>query len=379
MKTIAHFSLDFRKDKPQLGGYSRIVNLCNDDNFHIIYTIIFNTNKITEYLINSNIRVFEIPISANKYGVKEQIMNYGLLVNKIKNHIHDNKISIDLLFAHSQIINFFILDGIRKIIKKPLIWEVNVIWGKDFLQKFNLFQFFLFLFQKVILQKSDFVIFQTKGCLQYINENYCDISKKSEIIQNGVNPKDMKIESKVFNSIGNRKYLFLGRFDELNGVKFLVDFLHKYPNLIDLTFIGDGPLKVEIETLSGNIKYLGSLPREKMMLEFGNYDFVIIPRINNIDTNIFIPTKLIEAMYNKSVVICSDVKGLTEVVIDGRNGFVFQVENHNSLFRLLDKLNVISSEELKIISNNGVKTIEDDFLWIDNYKKLEIVYNQLSL
>jgi glycosyltransferase involved in cell wall biosynthesis len=379
MKTIVHFSLDFRKDKPQLGGYSRIVNLCSDENSHIIYTIKFNAIGISEYTINSNIKVYELPVKANRFGIKEQLSDYKTLVKKINNHVIANNIKIDILFAHSQIINYFILDGLRKTISRPLLWEVNGIWGKEYLQKFTLFHFALYLLQNKILRNSDFIVFQTKGCLEYIVDNYCDVAHKSVIILNGVNHKDMKVGSKVFNSIGNRKYLFLGRFDELNGAKFLIDFIHKNPNLIDLTFIGDGPLKGEIETLGGNTKYLGSLPRERMMLEFGSYDYVIIPRLDNIDTNIFIPTKLIEAMYNKSVVVCSDVKGLTEVVKDGMNGFVFQAENDNSFHRLLDKLNIISNDQLQIISINGVQTIEDNFLWTENYKKLEKVYNKFTV
>jgi glycosyltransferase involved in cell wall biosynthesis len=378
MKTIVHFSLDFRKDKPQLGGYSRIVNLCGDDNFHIIYTIIFNKKNISEYSINSNIKVYEIPVNVDKFGIKQQILNYKKLIKNITKHILANNISVDILFAHSQILNYFVLDGIRKIINKPLIWEVNVIWGKEYLKKFSVLGFLLFYFQKKILRKSDFIVFQTKGCLEYINNNYCLVSDKAEIIQNGVTARDCKVELKFFNPVDRRKYLFLGRFDELNGANFIIEFVKNYGVKLDLSFIGDGPLKEKIKNFGGNVKYLGSVPRDVMMFEFGNYDFVIIPRVDNIDTNLFIPTKLIEAMFNKSVVICSDVRGLTEVIRDGENGFVFQEENEESLNQLIKKLNKLPIEELKIISEQAYSTVENNFLWTNNYVKLRKVYNRIS-
>ena len=378
MKTIVHFSLDFRRDKPQLGGYSRIVNLCGDDNFHIVYTIIFNKKNISEYSVNSNIKVYEIPIEVERFGIKEQLLNYKILIKKINSHLRENNIIVDILFAHSQILNYFVLDGIRKILNKPLIWEVNVIWGKEYLQKFSVFNFVLFYFQKKILRKSDFIVFQTKGCLEYVNNNYCLVSSKAEIIQNGVNARDQKVDIKLFNPIGCRKYLFLGRFDELNGAHFILEFVENYGVRMDLSFMGDGPLKDKIQSCGGNVKYLGSVPRDVMMFEFGNYDFVIIPRIDNIDTNLFIPTKLIEAMFNKSVVICSDVRGLTEVIRNGENGFVFQAENGESLNRLINKMNKIPIEELKIISEKAYSTIENNFLWTNNYDKLKKVYDRYS-
>ena len=41
MKNIVHFSQDFRLGKPQLGGYSRILNEIEDGNTHFIFTIGF--------------------------------------------------------------------------------------------------------------------------------------------------------------------------------------------------------------------------------------------------------------------------------------------------------------------------------------------------
>ena len=63
MKHIVHFSQDFRIGKPQLGGFSRILNQFADGNQHVVFTAgkldDFYELKINENLIfNSNFPLF---------------------------------------------------------------------------------------------------------------------------------------------------------------------------------------------------------------------------------------------------------------------------------------------------------------------------------
>ena len=106
------------------------------------------------------------------------------------------------------------------------------------------------------------------------------------------------------------------------------------------------------------------------------YDFVLIPRLNSNEANLFTPTKLIESMGMGLIPIVSDVKGMSEIVSD-ECGFIFKSGSVNSLVSTLNMLKSLKAVDLNKLSINSSKIIFDKYNWNSNYTLLNQLYLNL--
>lgn len=154
---------------------------------------------------------------------------------------------------------------------------------------------------------------------------------------------------------------FARRFVYKRGVKLMISLseqlIKKYPN-IEIVFAGDGPLKYEIENLQKifpeNI-VITSFTQEETFLFHSNLDIAIVPTIGSEGTSL----SLLEAMASNTAVVCTNIGGMTNIVIDNFNGFIVN-PNVDELFIKVSKL--IDSNELRQqLSNNARLTVEQGF------------------
>lgn len=383
MLNIIHFSQDFRSDKPQLGGYSRILNLCRDGNRHFIFTISFKLSKISEFEIENNIRVIEIPLFRNDFRLRYQLFGLKFIANRITNYLSLNNIPTDLFFGHSQLVNFFILKKVRKIlgVKTPLIWEMNAIWGHREIN--NRTDILLLPVERLvlgyILRKADHIIAHSNESKKYVSEQYPEIIAKLSVITNAVIPQEIVEGNQSFSSKKPRKFICLGFFDGMNGIPLLIDCIRKKKLEIEISFFGNGLYRNDVEALAkeGRCKYQGAISRNEMMAILGEFDFVIIPRLRLKEADLFIPTKLIEAMANGVVPICSDVRGMTEVIRHGENGLIFSAGNLDELSDLIQQALKIPDELLKDMKKSAITTVRNEYNWDNNHTNLRKIYDNL--
>jgi len=384
-KTILHFSQDFNAGKTQLGGYSRIYNICSDENQHMIFCISPKNHGYEESWID-NIHVIAIALGSTKFNKFQQLLLINKTAQKIVEYLSINNIDPDILFGHSHLFNGFVLKRIQKKLKtnRKFFWEVNVMWGihkvrgpKGLVS--NLLNRYL---QKKIFCTADYIIAQTEASRLFINSFYKIPYLKIAVIQNAINTSIISssryMKSKSFQNSNIFPILFCGLFDSMNGAPFLIEFIRKHQiEGFRFTFIGEGLFKSQIEELANDGKccYMGSFSYKKMQEEFANYDFLIIPRLAQVEADLFIPTKLIEGMYHGLIPICSKVKSMEQVINHNVNGFVFEPEDSGALFSLLKEIKILSEDNLKSISNEASNTILRDFTWEKNYERLNYLYN----
>jgi glycosyltransferase involved in cell wall biosynthesis len=69
---------------------------------------------------------------------------------------------------------------------------------------------------------------------------------------------------------------------------------------------------------------------------------------------------IIEGMVKKKIILASDVGGIPEILVDGKNGFLFESGNSKSL---IDKLELIYQNKYDPIQvrENAFKTIKEKF------------------
>ncbi len=174
-----------------------------------------------------------------------------------------------------------------------------------------------------------------------------------------------------FQEVNNKNYLlYFGRLSKEKGLDTIFD--SQFSN-IELRIVGDGPMcenlknKIKKEKLS-NIKLLGYKTGKELKDLIANAKAIILPSIwyENM------PYSMLEAMAVQKVVIVSDIGGMSEIIEDGKNGFLFKSGNKVDLRKVIDKLD---NFDLEIIGNNAKKTVQN-FDKISYYKKIANIYKK---
>ncbi len=144
--------------------------------------------------------------------------------------------------------------------------------------------------------------------------------------------------------------------------------LAKY-NDIEITFAGDGPeenfLK-EIFQHDNRVKFITYLSYESLDIHEDKH-IAVVPTIGSEGTSL----SLLEAMASSCAVVCSNVGGMTNIVIDNFNGLIVNPEE-DSLFNALDRL-VADKCLAKSIAIEAYKTARKGFsfeLWKEKWKEV---------
>ena len=119
---------------------------------------------------------------------------------------------------------------------------------------------------------------------------------------------------------GDGSVLFVGRFVEEKGVRFILD-LAKEMSETAFVLVGDGPLGEEVRACAkelGNVEVTGWLGREALAQTYARASVVIVPSLWQ---EVFGLVALEGMAYGKPVLV-SDQGGLPEVVEDGVTGLV---------------------------------------------------------
>lgn len=158
---------------------------------------------------------------------------------------------------------------------------------------------------------------------------------KIKMIYNGIdlpNKTKRSLSRNIF-TIG-----FVGRLASVKNVSLLVEAISIIKNKdIKVLIVGDGIEKESLETkvkkahLTDKIEFVGHL--ENLSVVYGKIDALVCP--SKRETFGLAP---LEAMSYGVPVIASNIKGLTEVVKDEKNGLLFESENAEELAKKIDKL-----------------------------------------
>jgi glycosyltransferase involved in cell wall biosynthesis len=188
-----------------------------------------------------------------------------------------------------------------------------------------------------------------------------------EVIPNGVDTeyfspsKDLTEKTQCF------KFLFVGRFQPQKNLPYLIESIAELKNLTDREFelilAGDGYLKPEIEQmiitkkLSDVVKVLPWQDRESLRNLYRESDCFMLTSLYEGMSNV-----VLEAMACGLPVIASRVAGNKDLVVNGFNGYLFNLEERDTLILQMKNLleNRVSTSEL---GNNGRKMTVEKFSW----------------
>ncbi len=125
---------------------------------------------------------------------------------------------------------------------------------------------------------------------------------------------------------GPTRLLFVGRLDQVKGVTVLFDAIAGLLAAgleLELTLIGDGPQRAELEKRSAelgiddSVHFTGYQGQYEVQEQLQRCDVFVLPSFAE-----GVPVSLMEAMAQAKPVIATNVGGVTELVTDGVNGRV---------------------------------------------------------
>jgi len=178
---------------------------------------------------------------------------------------------------------------------------------------------------------------------------------------------------------GDGKFLiFVGRLEKEKGINTLIEAWKKvnvFNEDISLKIIGEGSLKGYIKNLAKTLKgleYLGLKSNEETCSLIGKAIFLLFPS----EWYETFGRVLIESFAKGTPVIATDIGSASEIVVDGKTGFIFKPGDSDAL-----------SSRIKVILNNqdnkGImrsivrKEYEKKYTADANYNQLMQIYKSL--
>jgi glycosyltransferase involved in cell wall biosynthesis len=177
-------------------------------------------------------------------------------------------------------------------------------------------------------------------------------------------PKNFEIKNYPKN-IQNKaviNFIFVGWLVKEKGILEIVNALQKLKDdyFFNFTFVGNGPLytflrdKIEINNMQNFVFLKGWLNDTDYMKILDESDIFVLPSYAE-----GFPLSLIEALAYGLPCIVTDVGGITDSVINKKNGFIIRTNNSEDLYlamlkylKNVDLLNIHSIESLKIANLN---------------------------
>lgn len=184
--------------------------------------------------------------------------------------------------------------------------------------------------------------------------------------------KEEELENKLDNKRKTRKIVFARRFVDYRGTLLFAQVVKRIIEEfdIDITFAGDGPLKKTLESIFNGYKnvHFTSFAAPDSVKFHKDYDIAVIPTIFSEGTSL----SLCEAMASGCFPIATHVGGITNIILDGYNGYLCQ-PNENSLYQRIKQCLLLEENEFNEIVKNAYYSCLKAFSiskWENSWKKI---------
>lgn len=191
------------------------------------------------------------------------------------------------------------------------------------------------------------------------------------VIHNGIS--DLSEKQKQANSKdGPFTAIMVARCCQQKDYASLIECYARYPDLGELTLIGDGPMISQVKQLisqhrlTDRVTMLGEVTSIATHLEQCNL-FILASRWEGL------PMSILEALRSSMPVVATDVGGVSEAVIDGVNGYLFP---RGDIDRLASCIRLIKSNH-KLYSDMASKSrdmFEKNFTASQMLEKVDQIY-----
>lgn len=282
-----------------------------------------------------------------------------------------NKIKPDIIYVHSTWAG--VMARLPYLIKKRNAKIIYNSHGWSFLMDIPKYKKCIYaLIERVLANATDVIINVSK--YEYNAALQVNITPNKLMQINSGISQEIKADFEEVNMpINKLNILFVGRFDKQKGVDILLDSFKKCTRKdIHLTMIGGSVLNEDMQIYKNEddrITFMGWVPHEKLGSYYKNCDVVVMPS----RWEAFGLVAIESMKYGKPVIV-SNRGALPEIIHNNENGFVFDMDDSNSLKMILQDLDKM--ECLKM--SESIKYIFKEKFTVDNMvNKTYRVYNMI--
>lgn len=343
-----------------IGGLQTYIENLTDYMLKLGYdtTILQFSTKAFECSLENGLKI--IGVTSNKKNWTKTLIDKACELGNIEDDL--------LIFATStQVMRHKFKKSIS--IQHGIYWDIPTIHDKQIIYPLDTCLRMFQTMQEIKRQKLVSKII----CVDYNYINWYRTQTTNRKLNYAVIPNFSKLlQIKRKENSEKVRIVFARRFETIRGVDILKDIfpdiLHKYPN-VELTIAGGGSrekeLHEEFDEFS-QVTFTQYKPSES--IEFHKkFDIAVVPTIGSEGTSF----SLLEAMADKCAVICSDVGGMSNIILDKFNGRIVRPMSQD--FReAIEEL--IENRDLRNrYGNNAYKTVKDSFSqskWEESWKKI---------
>ncbi len=210
-------------------------------------------------------------------------------------------------------------------------------------------------------------------CVDHNFPNWMRASSAYEAVPLSVVPNFTKIVPLNKKPTDRVNIIFARRFEKYRGTRVFAGAIQRvldtYPNVY-VTVAGTGPdekfLKTTLEKYGERVRFITYKSGESLTIHADQH-IAVVPTVGSEGTSL----SLLEAMSSQCAVICTDVGGMSNIVLDGFNG-LFTRPTAESLHEKLALL--IEDEALRgKLAENAYTTVKDAFsyeVWQERWKQI---------
>lgn len=189
-------------------------------------------------------------------------------------------------------------------------------------------------------------------------------------------PNFLPLTKKTIDIEKGEYYLYFGRISKEKGIKTLLESFEKFPEKLILA--GTGPMLEEYQRIvkekkQKNVKFLGFCKKDKIEKLIQGSKCVIIPS----EWYENCPYTAIETLEIGKPIIGSDQGGIPEFIEEGKNGFIFEKRNVESLTECLYKIEALTKKEYKSFCNYSYQLYKNNYTDKIHYQKLIKIYEDV--
>lgn len=274
----------------------------------------------------------------------------------LKNHKKFNVIEVADYGAEGVFLMFF------PIIRNKLLVRGHCISSFDRVSNKVRFLSTEYIFEIVQLMTSKNVI----CCSHALADVYKNqLGVKSKVIYNPVN---IQVKNQTTSNLNREGILYLGTLSKFKGIDIVLEMIRKYKR--NITLAGRLSNKIDINQYSSNLKYLGLVNKEKVIRLLRQHKVLIVPsRFENL------PMVIIEAMNEGILVVGANNSGMSELISNGKTGFLYNTEDFEDLELTLKKVDELSIDDYKLIVSNAKSNINK----LTSYEAIYKCWNKFLL
>ncbi len=170
---------------------------------------------------------------------------------------------------------------------------------------------------------------------------------------------------------------FLGRLDEEKNVRTLAKAVDHLTKKTTFRFIGDGPLRGELEQklvderMTGQVEFTGWVDHNTVPRELSQLRLLVLPS----EPTEGLPTVILEAMACGTPVLAAPVSGVPDVIQDGKTGFLFSEYSPEQTAKLIR--DILFKKDLTTISATGIKRINEEYTMNAAVERYRVILSEL--